>query len=142
MNYNCKRTNMFVTKDNSKYYQSLHNLKGTTIFDQITMPCAQLFQNSMPSFKNSVDPNLLFFIHTMNLYQPLSHHYFCPVNVVCYLYLSHIFHVHFRLVFFMEANNMNPDQDAPKQSWKQSDLGQYCLQYTTVGYIHCKNISR
>ena len=29
--------------------------------------------------------------------------------------------VHFRLDFFMEANNMNPDQIAP-------DLGSYCLQ--------------
>ena len=31
--------------------------------------------------------------------------------------------VHFRLDFFMEANNMNPDQTA---AWKQSDLGPYC----------------
>ena len=28
--------------------------------------------------------------------------------------------------FFMEANNTNPDQTAPKE---QSDLGPYCLQY-------------
>ena len=31
--------------------------------------------------------------------------------------------IYFRLDFFMEANNMNPDQT------KQSDLGPYCLQY-------------
>ena len=35
--------------------------------------------------------------------------------------------VHFRLDFIMEANNMNPDQTAPKG--EQSDLGPYCLQY-------------
>ena len=33
---------------------------------------------------------------------------------------------HFRLDFFMEANNMNRDQTAPKA---HSDLGPYCLQY-------------
>ena len=42
--------------------------------------------------------------------------------------------VHFRPDFFMEANNMNPDQTAP---WEQSDLGSYCLQYMLP-----KNISR
>ena len=34
--------------------------------------------------------------------------------------------VNFRLDFYMEANNMNPDQTA---IWKQSDLGPFCLQY-------------
>ena len=34
--------------------------------------------------------------------------------------------VHFRLDFFMESNNMNPDQTAPRE---QSDLGPYCLKY-------------
>ena len=34
--------------------------------------------------------------------------------------------VHFRLIFFMEAKVMNPDQTAPKE---RSDLGPYCLQY-------------
>ena len=33
--------------------------------------------------------------------------------------------VHVSLEIFMEANNMNPDQTAPKE---QSDLGPYCLQ--------------
>ena len=33
--------------------------------------------------------------------------------------------VQFRLDFFMEAIDMNPDQTAPKE---QSDLGPYCLQ--------------
>ena len=37
--------------------------------------------------------------------------------------------VHFRLDFIIEANTMNPDQTAPLGSWKQSDLGPYCLQY-------------
>ena len=39
--------------------------------------------------------------------------------------------VHFRLEFFMEANNINPDQAAPLG---QSDLGPYCLPYTR-GYV-------
>ena len=34
--------------------------------------------------------------------------------------------VNFKLDFFVEANNMNPDQTAPLE---QSDLGPYCLQY-------------
>ena len=34
--------------------------------------------------------------------------------------------VHFRLIFFIEANNMNPDQTAPRE---QSYLSSYCLQY-------------
>ena len=38
----------------------------------------------------------------------------------------------FRLDFFMEANNMNPDQTAPKE---QSDLGPYCLQYIYRLYL-------
>ena len=42
--------------------------------------------------------------------------------------------VHFRLDFFMLANNMNPDQTAPAE---QSDQGSYCLQYRLS-----KNISR
>ena len=42
--------------------------------------------------------------------------------------------VHFRLDFFMEANNMDPGQTAP---WEQSDLGPYCLQYRLL-----KSISR
>ena len=32
--------------------------------------------------------------------------------------------MHFRLDYFMGANNVNPDQSAPKP-----DLGPYCLQY-------------
>ena len=35
--------------------------------------------------------------------------------------------VHFRLNFFIDANNMNADQTAPQ--WVQSDLGPYCLIY-------------
>ena len=35
--------------------------------------------------------------------------------------------MHFRLEFFMDVNNMNPDQSAP---WEQTDLGPYCLQYS------------
>ena len=42
--------------------------------------------------------------------------------------------VHFKLDFFMVANNMNPEQSAPLE---QSDLGPYCLQYMLP-----KNISR
>ena len=34
--------------------------------------------------------------------------------------------VHFRLEFFMEANNLNLDQTA--SPWEQSDLGPYWLQ--------------
>ena len=34
--------------------------------------------------------------------------------------------MNFRLYFFMETNNMIPDQTAP---WEQSDLISYCLQY-------------
>ena len=41
---------------------------------------------------------------------------------------------HIRLDYFIEANNMNPDQIAPKEP---SDLGPYCLQYRLT-----KNISR
>ena len=37
--------------------------------------------------------------------------------------------VHFRLDFFMEANNMDPDQTALKE---QSHLGPFCLQYRLV----------
>ena len=40
--------------------------------------------------------------------------------------------VYFRLDCFMEANNMKPDQTAPKE---QSDLGPYCLQYRLPGNI-------
>ena len=42
-----------------------------------------------------------------------------------------IFHVHFRLDFYMETSSMSPDQS------KQSDWGPYCLQYTLL-----KNMSR
>ena len=37
---------------------------------------------------------------------------------------------HFRLDIFTEANNMNPDQNAPQG--EQSDLGPFCLQYRLV----------
>ena len=37
--------------------------------------------------------------------------------------------VHFRLDFFMEANNMDPGP------WEQSDLGPYCLQYRLLKSI-------
>ena len=43
--------------------------------------------------------------------------------------------MHFRLVFFMEANNTDPDQTTSKK--EQFDLGSYCLQYRLP-----KNISR
>ena len=43
--------------------------------------------------------------------------------------------VHFRLVFFMDANNINPYQTTSKK--EQFDLGSYCLQYRLP-----KNISR
>ena len=36
-------------------------------------------------------------------------------------------HVLFRQDFFMEANNINPDQTAPRG--EQCDLGSYCLLY-------------
>ena len=35
-------------------------------------------------------------------------------------------HVLFRLDIFMEANNIDPDQTAPRE---QSDLSPYCLHY-------------
>ena len=41
------------------------------------------------------------------------------------------YQVHFRLHFFMEANNLNPDQT------EQSNLGPYCLHYRLP-----ENISR
>ena len=55
----------------------------------------------------------------------LSAFYFC-----CYSSVLQIV----RLDFFMEANNMNPDQTAPRE---QSDLYPYCLQYRLA-----KNIGR
>ena len=38
-----------------------------------------------------------------------------------------------KTTFIMEENTMNPDQTAPKE---QSDLGSYCLQYTTSMHIN------
>ena len=45
----------------------------------------------------------------------LSQHIFGPENVICLLHLLHIFKCtsEFRLDFFMEANNMDPDLDLP-----------------------------
>ena len=34
--------------------------------------------------------------------------------------------MYFRLEFFMDVKNMNPDQSTP---WEQTDLGSYYLQY-------------
>ena len=48
---------------------------------------------------------------------------------VCYMFSSSL-----PTRFFVDANNMNPDQTAPKE---QSDLGPYCLQYRLP-----KNINR
>ena len=46
------------------------------------------------------------------------------LSLKCLLFTSVAYiQVHFRLEFFMEANNMNPDQTA------LSDLAPYCLQY-------------
>ena len=57
----------------------------------------------------------------VNLY---SANNFCPENVVWFFMSAAYIQVHFRLDFFMKANNMNPD------------LGPYCLQYRVS-----KNIS-
>ena len=42
---------------------------------------------------------------------------FCPENV-CFLHLMHIFKFISDDIFFMEANNMNPDETTPKQGSK------------------------
>ena len=42
-----------------------------------------------------------------------SAHIFGPENVVCFLRLFACIQVHFRLVFIIEVNTMNPDQTAP-----------------------------
>ena len=52
-----------------------------------------------------------------------------PAVYVCCIYSNAL-----QSNFFMEENNINPDQTAPKE---QSDLGPYCLQYRLP-----KNISR
>ena len=58
--------------------------------------------------------------------------FYSPENVIYFLRQLHIFkslsayiQVLIRVDFFMEANNMDPDQTAPKE---QSDLGPYFLQ--------------
>ena len=43
----------------------------------------------------------------------LSHHFFVLKNCMLLMSVAYI-QVHFRLDFFMEANNMNHDQAAPK----------------------------
>ena len=53
----------------------------------------------------------------MEFLSPVVAQIVCSENVICCLPLVHI-----RLDFFMEANNIDPDQTAPL-------LGLYCLQY-------------
>ena len=55
-------------------------------------------------------------------YEPKYCPHFCPENVFCFLSID----VHYKLDFFMEANNMNLIRLLPCE---QSDLGPYCLQY-------------
>ena len=50
---------------------------------------------------------------------------FCNENVVCFIKFAVYIQVHFRLDLIMEANNVSPDQTAPKE---QSVMGPYCLQ--------------
>ena len=62
-------------------------------------------------------------IQTFRSFNPYPTTIFCPENVVCFLCLLHIFKCNCILDFFMEVNNMNPDQTAP-----QSDLDRFYLQ--------------
>ena len=44
------------------------------------------------------------------LVKTLSHYYFCPENVVCFLHLLHL------RLDFLKANNLNPDLTAPSKA--------------------------
>ena len=50
---------------------------------------------------------------------------FCHENCHLHFMSAAYIQVHFRLDFYVEANNVDPDQTA----LKQSDLGPYCLLY-------------
>ena len=67
----------------------------------------------------------------LTLTPPVS--FLSPENVICFFLSAAYIQVHFKQDFFMEANNIYPNQ-IPRE---QSDLGPYCLQCRLP-----KNISR
>ena len=70
-------------------------------------------------------------IYILHIFNPYHANIFCLENVVFLFASAAYIQVRFRLDFIMEANNVNPDQTAPKE---RSDLSTL-LQYRPQRYI-------